>query len=38
MSMFGNSDKDWLYDEIKDFLKTHSIRELMEILAYALDD
>ena len=37
MSMYGdgryNDDRNELYDEIKDFLKTHPIYELMEIIS-----
>lgn len=37
MSMYGdghyNDDRNYLYDEIKNFLKTHPIYELMDIIS-----
>ena len=37
MSMYGdgnyNNDRNYLYDEIRDFLNTHPIYELMEIIS-----
>lgn len=37
MSMFDNSEKDNLYYEITNFLETHSLKEFMEVLMWALD-
>lgn len=41
MSMYGdgcyNDDRNELYDEIKDFLKTHPIYELMEIISHVFE-
>ena len=32
MSMFGNNAKDYLYSELEDFVKEHSLEELMDVL------
>ena len=32
MSMFGDNAKSYLYDELEDFLKEHSLEELMDVL------
>ena len=36
MSMYDNNEKDSVYYELKEFLKEHSISELMKIVADAI--
>jgi len=36
MSYFGYSNWDYLFEEIKDFLKNHNISDLLEIVTAAI--
>lgn len=36
MSMYGDSEKNSLYEDIRDFLETHKISELLEIVRYCI--
>lgn len=38
MSYYGNTEKDNLLDVIRDFLKSHTILELMIIVTDAIED
>ena len=38
MSVFGDPDKDNLLDLIREFLKSHTIHDLMIIVTYAIED
>ena len=37
MSCFDNPEKDNLFEMIREFLKSHSIKELMEVVTYAVE-
>ena len=41
MSMYGDSDyandKNYIYDEIKEFLETHPVSELLSIISNVLE-
>lgn len=37
MSMYGNDEKDNLYYELKEFLKTHTISETLKIVKDAVE-
>ena len=34
---YGNNEKDYLLDEIKEFLNNHSIGELLDIVTTAVE-
>ncbi len=36
MSMYDNDDKDTLYYYLAEFLKTHTVSEMLEIVAAAV--
>lgn len=36
MGYFGNDDKDYLVDEIRDFLKNYKVSTLLEVVSYAI--
>ncbi len=36
MSYFGNDEKDYLVDEIRDFLKNHKVSTLLQVVSYAI--
>lgn len=36
MSYFGNDEKDYLLDEIRDFLKNHKVSTLLEVVLCAI--
>lgn len=38
MSAFGNSEKDNLESEIRDFLENHSISELLDVVRYCVEE
>ena len=38
MSMFDNNDKDYLYDNIVEFLREHKVSELMHIVEVAIEE
>ena len=37
MSMYGDSEKDNFYYEIKEFLKEHKVSELLDMIATAVE-
>lgn len=37
MSWFGNYDKDNLESAINDFLETHTMSEMLEVVAYCVE-
>ena len=37
MSAFGNDEKDDVYYAVKNFLETHKISELLEIIQYCVE-
>ena len=36
MSYFGNDDKDYLLEEIRDFLNKHNVSTLLEVVYHAI--
>ena len=36
MGYFDNNEKDYLVEEIRDFLKNHKVSTLLEIVSYAI--
>lgn len=36
MSYFGNDEKDYLVDEIREFLKNHKVSTLLDVVSYAI--
>jgi hypothetical protein len=38
MSMYGDRDKNNIYDEIRSFLEDHPMSELLQIVADAAED
>lgn len=36
MSYFGNDEKDYLVEEIRDFLQKHNVSTLLEVVSYAV--
>ena len=37
MSWFGNADKDRLLEELEDFLESHTVSELLEVVKAAVE-
>lgn len=37
MTMYDNNEKDYLYDEIVEFLETHELYELMQMIVDYLE-
>ena len=37
MSMYGNNEKDDMYYELKEFLKKHTVSELLKIVTDAIE-
>ena len=38
MGMFGDNKKDDMYYELEEFLRDHSLRDLLEIIAFLVTD
>ena len=37
MTMYGNNEKDYMYDAIEEFLETHELYELMQMITDYLE-